>query len=98
MKSKYPRYKTKHSVDPIVNNAYRDQSFYQQKITNLNHFFPKYMRALRDNNTQQISYHIDNQESTSNREHLSPDDSNTVKCSLPSATINALKSEVDVNE
>ena len=35
---------------------------------------------------------------TSKREHLSPDSSNRVKCSLPSATINTLKSEVDVNE
>ena len=91
MKSKFPKYKTKNSVDPMVSNVYKYQSFYQQQFPNLNHLFPKYMRALRDNITQQMSYCIDNQESTSNREILSPDDSNTVKCSLPSAINNTLK-------
>ena len=60
MKSKYPKCKIKHSVNLIVNNAYKDQLFYQQRFPNLNHLFPKYMRALRNNITQQITYCIDN--------------------------------------
>ena len=86
--SKYTMYETKHAVDPLVNKSYRDQSFYQQQFPNLNHLFPHYMRALRDNVTQQITYPIDNQGSGSSRENISPDISDTQQCSLSSATMN----------
>ena len=56
------------------------------------------MRALRGNITQQIFYHIDSQESTSNRVHISSGISNTVKYSFPSATVNIQNSKVNVHE
>ena len=87
-KSKYKMYETKHAVSQLVNNNYRDQSFYQQRFPNLNHFFPHYMRALRDNVTQQIAYPIDNKGIGSNRENISLEISDTQQCSLSSATIN----------
>ena len=37
------------------------------------------MTALRDNITQQISLHIDDEQISGNKEHNSPGNSNTVK-------------------
>ena len=85
---KYTMYETKHAVDPLVNKAYRDKAFYQERFPNLNHLFPNYMRALRDNVTQQITNSIDNQGSSSNRRKISSNISDTQQCSLSSATTN----------
>ena len=94
---KYTMYETKHAVDPLVNKAYRDKAFYQERFPNLNHLFPNYMRALRDNVTQQITNSIDNQGSSSNRRKISSNISDTQQCSLSSATIND-QNRININE
>ena len=57
--SKVSQLRKNHAVNPIVKDAYGDQIFYQQRFPNLNHLFPKYMQALKENTTQQTSFQID---------------------------------------
>ena len=66
-RKKYPKYETKHRVDPTVKEVYDDQEFYKHRFPNLDHMFPNYFKALHDNKekisstSEQDSYSVHGQ-------------------------------------